>query len=171
MYQLTSRFANNTVIGGTRCTTMLPMPDSGAARNKGYSSGDFSGSTARAVRLSWRHQIRSIRAARELPDSAPSSKPPGCHAAPLPKPGSLARVVVKDLYPGVRMQKISPAHRVPAECAECGWPGTVTVRQTIQADRAVLVWCCIACNAEWPLRDREETPRSLRVVRSEDPGS
>jgi hypothetical protein len=58
----------------------------------------------------------------------------------------------------VRMQKISPAHRVPPECSECGWPGTVTVQQTIQGDHVVLVWCCTACNAEWPIRYQQENP-------------
>ncbi len=164
--QLTSRCANKTVMSGTRRTTMPPMPHSGAAQNKGYGRSDFAG--------------QSWDCAAILP--APNSLYCGCERSFGPAPTSQRRAATRRHYPagisrarcyrrpstpGVRMQKISPAHRVPPECPECGWPGTVTVQQTIQGDRDVFVWRCIACNAKWPVRDRQENPR-LRLS-SEDP--
>jgi hypothetical protein len=59
------------------------------------------------------------------------------------------------------MPKIREVLRVPPECSECRWPGTVTLQQTIKGAQVVLVWCCIACNAEWPVIQRDENPPAI----------
>ena len=46
----------------------------------------------------------------------------------------------------------SPTPRVPSECSRCGWPGTVRLQRTLQGERVLFLWCCIACNAEWPVQ-------------------
>jgi hypothetical protein len=46
--------------------------------------------------------------------------------------------------------------RVPRQCATCGRLGTVKLQQTIRGERVILDWCCGACDAEWPVRRKEE---------------
>src|SRR5688500_658031 len=132
---------------------------SGAAGNKGYCSGDFPRQSGRVSRNSAGTKFALPRI-REISRTGADLPAPTATRRHDPAGISRARLLSKNVYPWMRMQKISPAHRVPLECAECGWPGTVTVQQTVQGDRAFLVWCCIACNAEWPVRDREDNPRS-----------
>ena len=48
--------------------------------------------------------------------------------------------------------------RTPAKCTLCGTTGTVKLQQTIRGDHVILEWHCTACDAEWPVRRREEDP-------------
>ena len=48
--------------------------------------------------------------------------------------------------------------RMPPACVECGRQGTVKLQETIQGTKVALEWCCTECNAEWPVRRREEDP-------------
>ena len=57
----------------------------------------------------------------------------------------------------------TPMVRVPDECSRCGRWGTVNLQRTIESDRGVLVWRCIACNAEWPVRDNRKIPGRIRA--------
>jgi hypothetical protein len=48
--------------------------------------------------------------------------------------------------------------RVPAACVGCGARGTVKLQQTIRGENVVLEWNCTICNAEWPVRRKDEQP-------------
>lgn len=52
------------------------------------------------------------------------------------------------------------ALRVPQQCANCGKAGTVKLQQTIKGERIVLDWYCTACEAEWPVKRKEEVASS-----------
>lgn len=45
---------------------------------------------------------------------------------------------------------------VPPVCLTCGTAGTVKLQQTIRGEHVVLEWACSACQAEWPVRRKEE---------------
>jgi len=47
---------------------------------------------------------------------------------------------------------------VPNACATCGRPGTVSLQHTIKGSLIALQWRCSACEAEWPVTRKEETP-------------
>jgi len=49
--------------------------------------------------------------------------------------------------------------RVPPECDRCGAVGKVKLQQTLKGDQVLLEWCCTACNAEWPVKRRDQPPR------------
>ncbi len=47
--------------------------------------------------------------------------------------------------------------RMPPECIRCG-ATHIKLQQTIKGDQIVLEWCCTICNAEWPVKRRDEQP-------------
>jgi hypothetical protein len=48
---------------------------------------------------------------------------------------------------------------VPAECIRCGAHGTIKLQTSLYGDVVTLEWCCTVCNAEWPVKRRDELPR------------
>jgi len=47
---------------------------------------------------------------------------------------------------------------VPRICVKCGHIGTVMFQHTIKGQQIVLEWRCSACEGEWPVTHKEQTP-------------
>ena len=48
--------------------------------------------------------------------------------------------------------------RVPSHCIRCSETGRIKLQTAIQGNLIELEWCCTACNAEWPVKRRDEEP-------------
>ena len=71
---------------------------------------------------------------------------------------------VSDIRP-VPSAEVSPvpdteiSFHVPPECIRCRAIHTLELQQTTKGGEIVLEWCCTICNAEWPVKRRDEQPR------------
>ena len=50
--------------------------------------------------------------------------------------------------------------RVPLECIRCSAIHTIKLQQTIKGDQILLEWCCTVCNAQWPVKRKDEQPHT-----------